>query len=263
MKKYDSRVMVSFDGKCPMGCKHCYTYDLEKKECNRDINELVQEIEEKIFDIIYISQSYENFFDEIRGLRLCHMLYEKYQKDMFIITRSFLSNKVIDKLGKLNQVMKSEGHQLFIAVSVCAEQSYGFTEQKGVCPTPQQRLLNLERVHNVDIKTILLVRPVFPDSIIPVYECKILIERSKSYINAVVSSGLIVTNKIIERLGLRDNGLLYQSDGDSEYLADLEPGKAKYVDVDNELNEIQDFCISNSIQFFKHSIPALNYLATL
>lgn len=263
MKRYASRVMVSFDGKCPMGCKHCYTYDLKKKECKRDIDGLVQELEEKTFDIIYISQSYENFFDEKRGLRLCHMLYERYQKDMFIITRSFLSDKVIDELGRLNQVMKSKGHQLFIAVSVCAEQSYGLTEQEGICPTPQQRLLNLERAHNVDIKTILLVRPVFPDHIIPVYECKVLIERSRSYINAVVSSGLIVTDKIIERLGLRDNGLSYQRNGDSEYLSNLEPGKAKYVNVNRELSEIQNFCISNSIRFFKHSIPALDYLAAL
>ena len=140
--RYVKRTLVSFRGRCPMHCKHCYTYDLDERE-EKTISEIVEETGHESFDIIYLSQKYENFYDESQGLALCQGLYDKYQKDIFIITRSYLSDGLIERLGNLNRRMQQQCNQLYIAVSLCADDSYTITENQMVCPTPHKRLENL------------------------------------------------------------------------------------------------------------------------
>ena len=90
--RYQNRVLVSFDGICPMKCKHCYTYELNLASKNRSIDQIVLDLNDKKFDVIYLSQSYENFFDEKKGIELVRKLYDCYQKDIFIITSSYLTD---------------------------------------------------------------------------------------------------------------------------------------------------------------------------
>ena len=261
INKYKTRQLISFDERCPMMCKHCYTYELEEKAKKRTQKELVLSLQNKQFDIIYVSQSYENFFDEQAGLQLCSDLYHTYQKDLFVITRNHLSNKAIERLGALNREMQTQGNQLFLSVSVCADDSYGFTENVQLCPTPRQRLENLQRAFRQGIKTLLIVRPVFPNHIIPVAECLNLIELAQPYICAVISSGLIATDKILNKLGLNREAFRYLSNGDSDYLDNLPSEAALYVDVESELKKIERFCEQKNVRFFRHSMPALNALA--
>lgn len=258
-KVYKKRVLVSFRGRCPMRCKHCYTYEMDKRE-ERSISEIVSETERETFDIIYLSQKYENFFDEENGLSLCYELYSRFKKDIFIITRSYLSDPLMEQLGLLNQQMQRNGNQLYMAASICADQSYTITEDEAQCPTPNQRLENLARGKNYGIRTLLLLRPIFPDTVIPVDECLNILERAMNTVDAVIASGLIVTEKILARLGLNGNSFTYLHNGDSEYLSDLKG--AKYLDVESELSKIQKCCVDMNIPFFRHSLPALNYLAT-
>lgn len=258
--QYVNRTLVSFRGRCPMHCKHCYTYDLEERE-EKSLSEIVKETGHESFDIIYLSQKYENFYDEDQGFALCQQLYDKYQKDILIITRSYLSDSAIERLGHLNQKMRKQNNQLYIAVSLCADNSYTITEDQMVCPAPHQRLENLRRGQAHGIKTLLLLRPVFPNAIIPIEECIGILDQAKDYVNAVISSGLIVTNSILERLDLEEESLNYLENGDSEYLSDLK--NARYLDVEHEISQICDKCKEKGIPFFRHSMPALNYLATM
>ena len=257
---YRNRAFVSFQGRCPMNCKHCYTYELNYKE-QEDIFKDIDGDNIRSCDIIYVSQKYENFYDEKKGMIFCEELYKKYKKDMLIITRSCLSNEIMQQMVKLNNNMLHDGHKLYLAISICANRSYSITEDAKICPTPQKRLHNLQRAHNYHIKTLLLFRPIFPDTIIPVNECIELLEQSIDFIDAVVSSGLIVTDSILDRLGLKNVNFRYLEKGDSSYLADLPKDDVRYLDVEKELSSIQKACESRKIPFFRHSIPALNYLS--
>lgn len=255
---YKKRALISFDGKCPMNCKHCYTYELDKKDLGRTCEELARSIGNDTFDIIYVSQSYENFFDAAAGLKLCNLLYEKYQKDIFIITRSFLEDDTIQGLDKLNQIMRKKGNRLYFSVSLCADQSYALMEDAERCPAPDDRIRNLYRIHECGIPAILTLRPVMPDTFIPVKEYKGLIEKTKEYIDAVVASGLILTREIAERLGVKEDAFPFLESGDSDYLDNMDRSKVKYVDVEKELEELHSCCAESSIAFFRHSMPALN-----
>ena len=78
---YRNRTFISFQGKCPMNCKHCYTYELDHKE-QEDIFKDIDEDSIRSCDIIYVSQKYENFHDEKKGMLFCTELYSKYKKEM-------------------------------------------------------------------------------------------------------------------------------------------------------------------------------------
>lgn len=260
-KKYENRVLISFDGKCPMKCKHCFTYELKKEEFSpRRIDEIIKDVNIEKSDIIYVSHTYENFIDEAKGIELCRKLYNKYSKDIFIITRCSLSDNAIIELKNLNSEMKRRGNQLFFAVSLCANESYGISENVDICPTPQYRLYNLERLYRFGVKTILLLRPIFPDNIVSVIEYLELIKEAKNYIDAVISSGIIVTDSIMKQLNLSEMTLKFMKVGDSAYLDNIERDKIKYVDVESELKLIQNYCELNAIPFFRHSMPALSYI---
>lgn len=259
-QKYQNRVLVSFGNDCPMKCKHCYTYDLEQEKRLKTCDELVEDIKSKDFDIIYISQSYENFIEEDKGVELCQKLYRTYEKDIIIITRSWLSDMTLQRLNDLNDEMSKKGNKLFLAVSLCADNSYIITEDKEKCPSPILRLSNLERAHNHKISTLLLLRPIFPEKVIPIEECIGLIKRASTYIDAVISSGLIVTENIINKLELNMNNIKYLERGDSDYLSNIDRNKIKFLDVENELKSLEEYCKINAIPFFRHSMPALNYL---
>lgn len=258
-KQYKKRVLVSFRGRCPFNCKHCYTYELPERT-EKTIPEITAEAgSEYPFDIIYLSQKYENFFDGSRGMALCRELYSRYQKDIFIITRSHLNYEIMVQLGFLNQVMQQQGNQLYLAVSLCADQSYTSIEDSSICPTPNQRLENLRCGKPFGIKTILMLRPIFPNFLVPTDEYIHILQRAEKYTDAVVSSGLIVTDAILTRLGLKAESCIYLENGDSEYLSDL--NDARYLDVENELYYIQSYCQNRKLPFFRHSMPALNCLA--
>lgn len=260
LTKYENRELISFDGTCPMNCKHCYTYELDKKNLFRTSEQLVESLKDKKFDIIYVSQSFENFSNEKDGISLCQQLYNAYKKDIFIITRSFLSDKTIMELSRLNSIMNKEGKELFLAVSLCADISYDITEDTTRCPKPELRLSNLERAHRHNIKTILLLRPIFPNNIIPVKECINLIQQSSGYVAAVISSGLIATDAILKRLNIHRENIKFLAGGDSTYLDNIDPKKVQYLDVELELKEIEECCRTYKLPFFRHSMPALNYL---
>ena len=258
---YKTRVMVSFDGYCPLHCKHCYTYELHQRKKQRTLDEIVESISGKQFDVIYVSQSYENFQNEKEGIKLCKALYDRYKKDIFIITRSRLQEETIHQMYELNKKMNNNGNRLFLAVSVCAGKSYGITESINLCPTPEARLENLKQAHECKINTLLLIRPLFPDTIIPIKECIQIIQKAKSYIDVVISSGLIVTKRIEEKLQLTNKNIKYAINGDSEYLANLNKEDVKYLDVEEELKKIELYCKNNTIPFYLHSMPALNYIS--
>lgn len=259
-ERYIKRVLVSFRGRCPMQCKHCYTYDLAERE-EKTVLEIVEETGREKFDIIYLSQKYENFYDEEQGLSLCRELYFAYHKDIFIITRSHFSDSLVKRLKELNQEMQKNGNQLYLGVSLCADHSYSITEDPEKCPTPLKRLDNIRRAHKYGIKTLILLRPIFPDAVIPVKECIGLLEQGKDFVDAVVSSGLVVTDSILMRLNLKKKDFNYLPSNNSEYLSDLKG--AHYIDVRSELFQIQRGCIERKIPFFSHSMPALNYLAAV
>ena len=261
MKTYTNRVLVSFQGKCPLECKHCYTLDHVSQKNNQDIDEIEQiisSIRGMKFDIIYVSHDRENFIDEQAGLQLAESLYETFHKSILIITRKCLCQDTIVQLANLRRKMEINSHYLFVAVSIPANSSYGITEKIDKISTPEARCELLKSLHKNGINSILLARPLFPNAIIPTEEIIELITRYHNYIDAVVASGLAINNSILDRLGMNEKDFKCLPGNNDRFLIGSSAKDIKYIDVSAELSEIDRVCNEYGIVFSNHSMDALN-----
>lgn len=263
MKMYTSRILVSFSGRCPLECKHCYTLDCDSHKNEKDLDEIesiVSSVRGSTFDIIYISHDRENFIDEQAGIKLTESLYAAYKKSILIITRKNLCQSTIKQLAALSKKMKVNGDSLFVAVSIPANSSYGITEKTEQIASPLDRCELLKALHLNGIKSILMARPIFPNAIVPIDEVIEMISDYHEYLDAVVASGLAVNDSILERLGLSESELMFLPGNHSSFLIGSSAKNIKYIDVDAELIKIKKVCDKNRIIFSTHSMDALNQL---
>ena len=248
------RSLVSFQGECPLKCKHCYTTELNRQQM-MDLETVVSSIEDENSDIIYVSHDYENFFDQEKGIELCERLFEKYNKHLFIITRMALKTAIINRLKQLYIYMRTRRKIIIFSESIFALESYNVSED---CETPEKRIETLNRVADIGIPTILMLRPVFPKKYVKLEEYRELIDRVK--VTAVVTSGLIVTDSIIDKLNMRKESLKFSANLGSEYLSSLNPESIHYVDVTEELKYIEQECKNRGIPCYRHSMEAVEQI---
>lgn len=258
------RKLVSFSGRCPVNCKHCYTYEFTHTKTKSDTDEIDSIIsnlrEDEDFDVVYVSHNRENFIDEEAGVDLVEALYKTLKKHIFIITRKNLNDETINRLSHISERMKADGLLLAVAVSIPANSSYEVTEDVTCIGSPDERCDCLRKLHNSNVKTVFMARPIFPNRIIPVEEILQMIKENASSIDAVVSSGLAVNPSILRRLQMTEDMFSYLPGNNAEFLIGSEAKDIKYIDVREELQIIQNYCESTSIFFAPHSMQALNHL---
>ncbi len=253
------REFASFSGKCPYACLHCYTFTPNYQTMGEDnISKIVNRLDGKNLDVIYISGHKENFLNPAQGLELSEKLFEAYHCDILMTTRNVFNKEEVSRLSKLNSKMKNEGKDLFFCVSIPALESYKKLESNPMIPTPQQRMEFLSEVYANGIDTFLTVKPLCPNEFIPIDEALEIIDRCKNYSTVVLSSGIVVDNHIKKRL----KG--FPSDYKSEkapLMECLENNiQVQYVDVSEELIKIENLCNKYSLPFFQHSMPAIQYV---
>lgn len=253
------RELVSFSGECTYQCKHCFAFDVSEDRNCGNIAEIIDSLREKDFDVVYLSHYRENFIVPEQGLSLCEKIFYEYKCDICIITRSILKEANLERLIKLNSVMNKEGKNLYVCSSIPALYSYEILENRKYIPTPFERIAFLQSLSENGIWSLLTIRPLLPDSIIPLSEAKEIINLCKNHVDAVMTSGLAVTDKICKRLGIDNNSLNYDPKAESEYLIGTGEN-VRYVDVRMEINELENYCKDVNLPFFAHSMTALNYL---
>ena len=253
------REFVSLNGRCPYACLHCYTYDLNYDwEQLSTIDEIIDDLKKKTFDIVYVSGHRENFIDVDLGIELTQKIYDNFKCDILITTRNVFDDEQIEKVVNLNQLMKKENKSLYFCVSIPALDSYKKLEPSKMIPTPNERMEFLKRLHSKNIYTMLTIKPLCPDNFIPIKEALEIIENCHEYSNVILSSGIVVNDAIIERL--KANKIDFQ--GKSGKLMECLNNEIEvvHVDVANELEQISELCKKYSVPFFEHSLPAIEYL---
>lgn len=260
MEKIANRVLVSFDDICPYQCKHCYTLDIQRENGNRSMNDIISSIENQTFDIVYISQRRENFVNPDMGIELCERIFERYHCNIFLITRNVFESKHIVRLKKLKTQMSSIGKKLFVGVSVFATQSYSKSENPNLVPSPYARIKFLSLLGEEGFDTITIIRPIFPQKIVPIEELYEIVDLCKGLKTCIVASGLAVNEHILWRLGIDSADLKYIDD--VHYLEGAMEGEFKFVDVSKELSLLKEYCEMRGILFFEHTIQAINFWAT-
>ncbi|MCQ2462865.1 MAG: radical SAM protein [Clostridia bacterium] len=253
----EKRTFISFDEPCYYQCKHCYTYGI-KRDKYRTIDEIIDDISNEAFDIIYVSQKNDNFSDPDKGLTLCYKAFERYESHLFIITRNVFNSNQIKNLCELKKKMNSIGKQLFFAVSINSYNSNYLCEDVTRVHTPEERIEFIKQLSDNGIKPILMLRPVFPNYIIPIQECLTIIDKTYKSISCVISSELGVNDDVLNRLQINENEFDYLET--KEYLDGAIDCDIKFINVAEELCMIDKKCRNNGVRCFSHSIPAINYV---
>lgn len=255
--RISKRAFISFDAPCKFNCKFCYTYGIERNKI-RTIDEMLSDLDDIKFDVLYVSQKNDNFSDVSAGIDLCVQAYNKFKRHIFIITRNAFNTEQVLQLKNLKKQMQNDGKQLFIACSINALSSWTKYENESSVPSPEKRIEFLELLSQNGLNPILMLRPVFPSNIIPSDELLEIIDRAKGNISCIVTGGLGVNDDVLNRLGLEEKDLCYSQD--QEYLQGAIECEIKFVEVKRELELISRKCDDINIPLFMHSMQALNYL---
>jgi len=261
MMQISKRELISLDGVCTFGCKHCFSYSIKPEECAETINDVVNRLEGKDFDVVYVSKKRENFIDPLEGITFCEKIFEKYKCHIFVITRNVFNDDEMFRFAQLSAKMKEYDKILFVGISVIAYEKSLRVENSSI-PSTIERLEFVKRLRKMGFNPILIVRPLFPKEIIPTSDVIRMIDLVKNEVSSVISSGLIVNDNILERLDLSPTDLTYLGMEKSDYFigAGLNEDDLKTVDVSSELNELKEKCRKEGVMFFSHTLPALNHI---
>lgn len=254
------RQFVSFTGKCPYKCNHCYTFcsGYDSYDSGTTVAEIIDSLKNESFNIVYVSGHKENFLDADIGLDLCEEIFQNYQSDILVTTRNIFNIHQLHRLEKLNKNMKSLDCQLYFCASIPALQSYKKLEPNALIPSPKKRIENLINVFNAGIHTFLTLRPLCPDSYISIDEAVEIIEMCKDNVSIVLSSGIVVNHEILAKLKDFPPNFIGEELPLMPCLKNDIP--MNYVDVKKELDIIKKECSKYGIPFFEHSLPAIEYL---
>ncbi len=259
----NSRAFASFSGKCPYECSHCYTFSKEfVSKGKADVNSIINELNsKKNFNIVYISGYKENFVDPAKGMSLLESVYDNFCCDILITTRAVFDVNNTNRLFALNARMQSNGNHLYFCVSIPAYESYRLLEPNPIIPSPSQRLQFLKNIYLGGINAILTIRPLCPNTFVPISESIRLINEIDGYCSAVISSGIVVDNFILTKLNEFPDVFDYE---EKKLMNCLENDiNVKYVNVKKELEQVENTCKKSGIPFFQNSLPAINYIFSL
>lgn len=258
----EERVFASFGGACPYRCRHCYTFcDNYQHDPDLSIKDIIHNLEEQEFSLVYISGHKENFVDPDEGLDLCEEIYAHFSPDILITTRNVFDERQLNRLSELNKKMRFANKDLYVCISIPALQSYKKIESNALIPSPNERINFIKRLFEKEIYTILTIRPLFPDVFIPIKEPLEILDRCKDYVSAVISSGVVVDDTIIKNLKTFPSGVNYKEGKLMECLG--QDINMRYVNVEQEYIQIEQLCKKHNIYLDDHSIPVIQHLKNM
>ena len=262
-KMITQREFVSFSGKCPLNCKHCFASEIVDEntsvlDTKDDIQAIIKELSKKQFDVVYVSHYKENFYEADAGVDLCEEIYDHYKCDICVTTRCAFSGKPLFRIRELSRKMASKGNSLSFCISIPALESYRKIENAELIATPTQRIDFAGQLKAIGINTFVSIRPLFPASFISTNEIHRLVDQCGDKIDGILTGGLYATDNILKNLQIPRETLTFCNEADSEYLLGIEK-TFHAVDVENEIRDLEAYCKSKSILFFRHSMEALNY----
>ncbi len=253
------RVFASFGGECPYRCRHCYTFcDNYQYDPDLSVKDIINNLKGHEFSLVYVSGHKENFVNPDEGLDLCEEIYANYSPDILITTRNVFNERQLSRLSELNKKMRLANKDLYVCVSIPALQSYKKLESNVSIPSPDERINFIKRVYEKGMYTILTIRPLFPDTFIPISEPLEILNECKDYVSAVISSGVVVDDTIVKNLKTFPSDVKYKEGKLMECLG--QDINMKYVNVEQEYLQIEQFCKEHNIYLNEHSIPVIQYL---
>lgn len=250
---------------CAYSCAFCYVQSGFWKYEKMSIEGICDflKINEDKFKIIYISGDTDSFAPPrtLKGIELLTRIAQEFNKDLLFTTRAVFGNEEIDKIQKVDKLLKGKNQNLFACVSISSP-----CGDINIEPFPissiQERINQLDLFKKLGIFSILAMRPFLP---LYTYEEYVsLINRVKGRVDCILG----------ERWYYHENDIIYSRVMGDQKISrgEITLEKMDFDDNESEWNiwydeylemRIMQYCNECNIPFYMRSSPAIDYLKTL
>ena len=225
------------------------------------IDDIVHWVEARAskFDLIYVSGDTDSFAPPRteKGLELLDAL-AVFDADLLFTTRSLFSESHYQKLSEIQKKVRSKG-RLFIGCVSISQLHHPQLEPKPI-PTPESRIQQLFRLKQINLVSVLALRPFLP--IIPVSEYLEIIESTKNAVHLVLGSdwyadreGILEKNTFNNYEITKKTRIVYE-----QMDCDINEAIWKIYKSDDVEKAVANACKSYGLPFFMRSLPAIDWL---
>lgn len=249
---------------CPFSCRFCYVQGPFPRYPARSPLEIVTWLKSRReqFHVVYISGDTDSFAPgrTQEGLALLDMLRE-LEVDVLFTSRHLFSPEERLRLQRIGDAYRCQGLRLIACVSI-SQLDHPALEPPPI-RSPLERVEQLARFHEMQMHTVLTIRPFIPG--IPASEYRSIVQLAHNYADVVLGGDLYLDSAgVIEKLiGAAIGGPRPLVAGQaSDRPLDFSLGTQQWQVVEHReaRAQVAELCKNLSKPFFMRSEPALDWI---
>jgi DNA repair photolyase len=245
---------------CPLGCKYCFSEDLNNIQSNNTAYlseeqfELLKDLPEEIKTIM-LGCDTEFFQNKKEALDVLKQLSD-LDKDISIITKLSLDDNFVENLKIISNKMNEKGNFITFSVSIPCFESSSKWEPK--VPKVEQRIDTLKKVSDIGINSMVAVRPLIPN--IDKSELDKIINLTSSHVFGYYSGPLYLKNfdnELLSKEELTELGCTFD-----EIEPNWMPKGNKFIKIENPelMKYLQKKVLSYGKEFFEGAAQGIEFL---
>ena len=257
------KVTVSLGGRCPIGCRHCYTMTRQFVASEgRTPDEVVAALRRRRgdFSIICLSGDTDPFVDETSAIELLDLMSQEFTDcDIEFTTRMVPSATTVSAIAATGERMAARRRLLVPAVSFVSPRLPNVSESAHRVPPVADRFALLEHLSDAGLPTFMALRPTFPFSLVSREEVFQLIQCASACCTAVLGETFILDSAghIARRLTMPTARC---GDRESEMSFLPQPGIWRKRTLPEETEYARGVCTQVGLPYFLRSGSAIYYL---
>jgi DNA repair photolyase len=264
---WDQRAMISLgpiskNKHCYYSCPFCYVNTSEYKSFKRlEIADIIDWLKDHKgeYDIIYVSGDTDSFAGSISRQNMAIELIEKieseFEVEIMITTRAIISQENLKRLKAVRDNLFKKGLFFYACVSISSYLQKDELEPQPI-PSINARIEQLKNFKNMEMKTVLAMRPFLP--IVPIEDYMSILERCKDHIDIVLGKEWYADEK-----GVLDNACKikdsYQYVKKQMYF-DTNIAYWKVYSPKEVIRKIREWCDRKNLKFFMTSRKAIDWV---
>ncbi|MEM3875506.1 MAG: hypothetical protein QXP35_00330 [Candidatus Micrarchaeaceae archaeon] len=252
-----NRVIIYSQSSCLFNCKYCFKAGMNQNKTKNNeylsieqLN-LLEKLPSKV-NLIMLGCDTE-FFHSLHPMKVLDKVSD-LDKDISLISKIPLSKIYIEKIKQINEKLSNANHIFVFSISLPV--LYHVKDFEPSSSDPYKRIESLKALHNLNIKTLVAIRPLLPN--IGKKELEDIVTLTKDYCNGYYSGPLYVKNL--------EESLFFKRISKDLKIEKIQPhwmpqGNLFYkLEKPEQMELLTTIVQTNKKQIFEGAADAINYL---
>lgn len=202
---YERRVHISLEAspECRNGCVYCYSPYVSPVNRFPSTDHMMQALkhDKDRYDMIGQGCEQELFTDQARAIEIMNM-WASLGKIILFSTKTKLTDGTIEALKHVDGRLKNQGSYLFAQVSMVS----GITRRdlEPCAPSVEDRIDTLERLSAAGIYTSAYIKPLLPETIVPMHEIMEIVDKTAGFADCYVIGSFYFEPHILRNMRLME-----------------------------------------------------------